>query len=605
MASALLPAALQAWSQWLNWFDAPIASALGDLLLRLEPLLGRRSTSHQRGKVDPDGIDDLRLRGNYERLLLSEWALADALPDEFMRRAAHNEHLFLAPRQVTRQAEGLIVAIFDAGPTQWGPPRLVHVAMWILLARRAQRTRTRFAWGLSHLPGELHDADTPVLLQQLLRARTHTLADAEHWQAWAAFLAKPQLASAERWLIAASEDENCAASHVCLTRRGFDQRLALTLGGRRTRQQVALDLPANTSAAGLLTGEFLKPSNPAAHRSTQGRFSLRQAPLLSLSGRYVAVPMLGEHRALIFAVETRAAHKTKARSCNWSTGSELLCAALSEKNFGGVIADKSHLYFWKIQDFSTPLRPPSDELTITPGLDRWLSCVWLNSGGRTHRFALLDNAGHLLCWTNERNGTGQKQRTHQLVDSDVLKLMQADAQHLIYARHAGGHLEIKTLHREGANPVVARWPMPIQPGAVWLRGRFQAGKWQGDIASEERIPQRGGGRTTICRLFEIDHTGSPRELESVVTAGKLVGMIRSPAEAFPELLTLRADRRALIGISSQGMQILYESSSDILTVSTSIDGNLIALVNLDGQLVVAKDGGRQLLMCVSGSGADA
>src|SRR5687767_3679796 len=117
-----VPEALAPWRPWLDWFDADVVDLLGDLLLRLHPMLGAFRMRALGGVVEPEGIDDLRRRGQYERLLLSEWALADEAPEEFDRRAAGGEHLFLSPKLVAREADALTVAVFDTGPGQLGAP---------------------------------------------------------------------------------------------------------------------------------------------------------------------------------------------------------------------------------------------------------------------------------------------------------------------------------------------------------------------------------------------------------------------------------------------------------------------------------------------------
>ena len=138
-----LPDALQPWRPWLGWFTPDLAAELGQLVGRLHPLLGRFRNGSLHGDPEPDGLDDLRQRGSYERLLNSEWLLAGDLPDEFLRRAASGEHLFLAPRPRASQVDRFIVALFDAGPWQLGAPRLAQMAMWILLARRAHNVARR------------------------------------------------------------------------------------------------------------------------------------------------------------------------------------------------------------------------------------------------------------------------------------------------------------------------------------------------------------------------------------------------------------------------------------------------------------------------------
>ena len=45
----------------------------------------------------PDGFDGITDRGHPDRLLMSQWLLAQEVPLEFARRAAEGELLYLAP----------------------------------------------------------------------------------------------------------------------------------------------------------------------------------------------------------------------------------------------------------------------------------------------------------------------------------------------------------------------------------------------------------------------------------------------------------------------------------------------------------------------------
>ena len=96
-----LPEALQPWRQWLEWFAPQHLPLFADLLGRLNPVLGPLRGRQQGGVPEPDGVGDLQRRGPYERLLSSEWLLADEVPDEFMRRAVGGEHMFLAPQYLS------------------------------------------------------------------------------------------------------------------------------------------------------------------------------------------------------------------------------------------------------------------------------------------------------------------------------------------------------------------------------------------------------------------------------------------------------------------------------------------------------------------------
>jgi hypothetical protein len=63
---------------------------------------------------------------------------------------------------------------------------------------------------------------------------------------------------------------------------------------------------------------------------------------------------------------------------------------------------------------------------------------------------------------------------------------------------------------------------------------------------------------------------------------------------------LRPDRKALLRIGAQERSVLYESPSPISTVSVAVDADLIALVDLQGRLVVLRDGARKMLVYTGG-----
>ena len=98
-----LPAPLEPWTLWLNLFPAELVPAVGALLLRLDPLVGKLNTATLARGADPDGLGNIVRRGHYERLLLSEWAIADVEPDEFIRRAGSGELLFNGPEPAVHQ----------------------------------------------------------------------------------------------------------------------------------------------------------------------------------------------------------------------------------------------------------------------------------------------------------------------------------------------------------------------------------------------------------------------------------------------------------------------------------------------------------------------
>jgi hypothetical protein len=602
---AALPAALQTWRPWLDWFDPEPAALLGDLLLRLNPLLGRNGARAQDGRLDADGIDDLRRRGPYERLLLSEWMLADSLPEEFERRAANNEHLFLAPKLVSRAADRVLVAVFDAGPAQWGASRLVHVALWILLARRAEATRARYLWGFAHLPGELHDAATPALLQKLLRGRTQQLASTSHWQDWHAYFASSGHGDTERWLIASEHWAESTFSHAAAVRRGFDEQLRVDAGTRTARRKTQLPLPPASQAAWILRGEFQTDGSTTGYRTANGKISLRQPPLWDCGGERVAVPLLGQSRVAIFKVQEESQTKRAApRYMQWSTHTEVLSAVLSGKQFGALIADPYHLHFWSMPGFRAVPRPGPEQFAIMPGLPRWLSSAWLNSGRDLQRFLALDNRGNLCEWLGQ--GAGKHWRgsgtTQGLVDSDVLAVSQPDALHVLYVRYQSGHLLLNMIARNGRATTIAQQALAERPASVMLCGEIKSGSWRGAICVERGSGQRGGDRSVVCKLFHGRPQDGLREAEIILAPhSRLLGLARDTHESNQFLLlALSPNRRVLLGVGTRGSETLYRSSVELSTGSVSANGERVALVDLDGKLLVLTEGGRRLIMGVRG-----
>ncbi|MDC0670814.1 hypothetical protein [Nannocystis radixulma] len=186
MSVHVLPPALAPWAPWLELFPAELALSLGPMVQRLAAALGPFTTPAHSGHGEPDGFSGLDRRGVYERLLPSEWLLAELAPDEFLRRAAASEHAFLRLERREPAKARTSVILFDAGPSQLGSPRLAHLAALLALARRASLGRAALAWGVLQAPDvPLVDAVTRDTIRALLARRTAvapTAADVQSWR---------------------------------------------------------------------------------------------------------------------------------------------------------------------------------------------------------------------------------------------------------------------------------------------------------------------------------------------------------------------------------------------------------------------------------------
>ncbi len=205
-----LPAALAPWAAELAILPLDLALALAPWVGRLALATGPLSESRTSHADTPDGYAGLTRRGSYERLLVGEWGLAEEFPDEFLRRAAGGEHLFLdlarrGPRGARRS-----VAIVSAGPSQLGAPRLAHLAALIVLARRATAAGASFAWGVLEDPAHaLHEGLDAAGIRRLLDARTARTATGDAIASWHAALAGDR--GLDWWCVGGAADTGAAA----------------------------------------------------------------------------------------------------------------------------------------------------------------------------------------------------------------------------------------------------------------------------------------------------------------------------------------------------------------------------------------------------------
>lgn len=410
-AENALPPALAPWGEWLALLAPELAQPLGDWLLKLQPLVGRLGMVTTRPDDAPQGVGDLVRRGRYERMLLSEWAMADAEPDEFIRRAAGGELLFTGPERKGPKQAARSVALFDAGPLQLGEPRLAHLALWILLARRARDAGVQFEWGVLQAPGVLHTLTGQAGVRRLLDARTLETPSAEHLAAWETQL---DAGLSDCWVIgdgSARPAQATAMAGIAASLAADTLRVALTQrrGGPPARQ-VDLPLPPPALCVRLLRDPFKPAAKKTPHTRTRklpGALSLKQPPRFAIGGHALAVPML-EGGALMFHSPKNKGGGGKMRQTQRSAGCETLAAAAFNKQFAMLSGDSRQLQFMGFpgklftHGKMEATRPPLDWFRVPPGRGNWLPLFFIREpGGSEHAEHVLtvDIDGRLACWT--------------------------------------------------------------------------------------------------------------------------------------------------------------------------------------------------------------
>jgi len=255
-----LPPALRPWASQLSLFREDLALHLGAYVARLSAVLGALRSRGESEGGEPQGYDGLTRRGSHDRLLVSEWLWALEFPDEFVRRAAFGELSFLKP--VFRQPQGArrTVALLDAGPDQLGAPRIAHLALLIVLSRRAEAAGAAFCWGVLQSDPEkgAFSAVTPHTVGAWLAARDPTPPTDARLAAWRDALSL-DAAPEDAWLVGDSRLSRLPAASG-LSRVDVAEVLApgarqLTVEVRpssRVARSVVLDLPPPDTCVRLL-----------------------------------------------------------------------------------------------------------------------------------------------------------------------------------------------------------------------------------------------------------------------------------------------------------------------------------------------------------------
>ncbi|MBX7220541.1 MAG: hypothetical protein K1Y36_11390 [Blastocatellia bacterium] len=258
-----LPRSLARWGPLLKIFPRETIAALGPLIQRLDVLVGPLQIGASTGQGEPDGFDGIHRRGSYERLLNTEWLLADELPEEFLRRATEGEHLFLQTATRTPAGARRSVVLFDAGPNQLGAPRIVHLAALVVLASRAGKGSTSFEWGIAQaVQAPLVQDVTENSVRHLLTARSPFEVTEENLRHW-----RQQLGGTNQtldfWLVGGERLQNFEASRgvsfltVTDPLEPNERFLAVTIQtARKKTESVRLDLPDERASVRLLRDPF-------------------------------------------------------------------------------------------------------------------------------------------------------------------------------------------------------------------------------------------------------------------------------------------------------------------------------------------------------------
>lgn len=162
---------LELWSASLDFLAEEISVGVESMARRLSLVLTDDAPLAV-GLAEPNGYAGLSRRGDFGRLLLSDWSLAHNEPDEFFRRVVSSELSFLELSYQEPKPPGGMVVLLDGGPDQLGGPRLVQLAAIAVLERMARGSGVPIRIGvLGDKATVWHTGLLPELFSGWLQAR--------------------------------------------------------------------------------------------------------------------------------------------------------------------------------------------------------------------------------------------------------------------------------------------------------------------------------------------------------------------------------------------------------------------------------------------------
>jgi len=572
-----LPPALTPWRELLELFPPEVAEALGPLVQRLDLAIGPLGADARVGEGDPDGIDGIARRGSYERLLITEWLLAEEVPEEFIRRALTSEHSFLKLARMTPRSSRVSVALFDGGPDQWGAPRIAQLATLIVLARRASAAGVQLGWGV------MQDQDhwlcrevTPGSMRALLSARK--LREASPADVEGRLAACPELAgSSDLWLVGSPpvpvSRSNASTIRIDDPVEADARRLDVTVTtpGRAPRT-VALPLPDDSTCVRLLRDPFgsAVPSPERVHEENAPQsnlvFSMTGHKLFAraANGGIVAYPIPNSPRATV----------GNLRRHWFSTPGTLVAAGRFRKSTVVLLAgpDPSSL---TVQFAGGPPRGSRDgtvevagadftsgELTrLTPIVPAWLDkCAefFVLVNGTLVQIGNVSRFGVPLFATMMGTGTVALAS----VRNGVAWVHRRDEGWCVSAEHQGEETSQRLTDGGGTRAFFGYGGAEADSQYGLLAWEVYDGMWHVQGASGVRCmsPPRGN---------------------------EVVGVICAPGrEQDPALVVMREDRKQLTLLSRGWSQPLPPARSEIREATVSPMMPLIAYCTVDGELVV-------------------
>lgn len=573
-----VPKAIAEWGPIIESFDENLVGSMISLLRHTEAAMGVTKASQNKNGSQPDGFDGVSRRGKYERLLTSEWLLATDEPLEFLRRATDGEHTFLKLAHVVpREAEHTVV-IVDAGPSQLGTPRLVHLAALIILARRAEKANSLFTWCFAQKPDEHYTAVTSSTLLNMLDQRFTVDAEVTHVKT--ARVQFQEVADDHVWLIGGERmsSNKELAMHPTMViddvlEVGVQQVSVSVRSPRKPFKTLNLDLPSNSICGRLLRNPFVRekdsstskthlglvrPISNIIYLSRQGLAALGPDVSSLLCAKHQFAEQNQEHQTLqTFSksggcIIVAAKRMNRAIPAVWIEPSDSTLGA-------GCLRGKSVWFSGQYDcDFDIDIAAAREAKTLTQ--------IWglHNKDGRKQAYFLLHD-GRLISLQRNPN---QNKHTAVVVDSDVVH---------VEARRYNAHYVSKADSGSWRYTVLSDRSEPVTSAIVGEGGGIVLGNPPSSVDSGLVA------YSTSDTRWEVRHSNDVSIFHNVEG---IVHGVRLGSDRRPQLVVQTAHRQLVLKRAYGGIVHLPLASEDIADVTTDSERGLIATRTRWGSIAV-------------------
>lgn len=398
-----LPRDLRPWAEQLAIFPRDVALSLGGLVRRLSVVISPLRISHLHGEEQPDGISGLQTQPAYERLLPSEWLMAEEIPEEFDRRAVMGEQLFF--RRHTRHSSysAVSVALFDCGPCQLGSPRIVQMALLILMQRRAQAAHADFYWGILQDSDSLHTHLSVNSIRAYLQGRSALSVNNEMCAAWQEKLLDFNQLN-ELWIISDHkpilEPYKPRYIQVSDQYQRNDTTLKVTVHSAKQTSVIQLPLPHDDLCTRLLRDPF-QSAQPQRHLIRSAVTA--QSPLLfSHAGRKLMIALDNGDLMQHPLANSPRAKPGYPRTHSLPDGHLLVAAQMIKKNCLLITLKDHTLHFHNIPGMGsarTLSLVDYPDITLAANIAKLKPLHFSYEPGYTHCVFLLDDAQQLIRFT--------------------------------------------------------------------------------------------------------------------------------------------------------------------------------------------------------------